>query len=58
LAASFQIAESSARAFSSERRRSAFSQSKMPPQQRQRPFDVVGDRLDFRAHWNDSAFWY
>jgi hypothetical protein len=37
-------------AFSSARRRLAASQSKMPPQQRQRLFDVVGGRLHFSAH--------
>ncbi len=40
----------SASAFSSARRRVAVSQSKMPPQQRQRPSDVAGRRLDLGAH--------
>ena len=41
---------SSALAFSSSRRRVAASQSKMPPQQRERLLDVVGDRLCLGAH--------
>jgi hypothetical protein len=42
-------------AFSSARRRLATSQSKMPPQQRQRLSDVVDDRLRFSAHLPSSC---
>jgi len=41
---------SSARSFSSFRRSFAVSQSKMPPQERQRPLDFIDKRLRFRAH--------
>jgi hypothetical protein len=46
----FQIAASSARAFSSSRRRSALSQSKMPPQQVEGLLDFFDGALDFGAH--------
>jgi hypothetical protein len=49
-AGSFQMAGSSARAFSSSRRRRAASQSKMPPQQGNGLLDVVNGAGDFRAH--------
>jgi hypothetical protein len=41
---------SSAAAFSSARRFCDASQSKMPPQQRQRLLDGLHDRLGFGAH--------
>jgi hypothetical protein len=47
---SFQIEESSARAFSSSRRRRALSQSKMPPQQVGGLLDLVGGALNFGTH--------
>jgi hypothetical protein len=50
---SFQIAESSALAFSSSRRRLEASQSKMPPQQAKGLLDVIGGADDFRAHGGD-----
>jgi len=46
----FQIAGSSALAFSSSRRRVDLSQSKMPPQQGDGLLDVVDGALDFGAH--------
>jgi hypothetical protein len=49
-AGSFQMAESSALAFSSSRRRLAASQSKMPPQQGDGLLDVVGGAADFGTH--------
>jgi hypothetical protein len=48
--ASFQIEGSSARAFSSSRRRLATSQSKMPPQQGDGLLDFVDGAGDFRTH--------
>ena len=50
---SFQMAGSSALAFSSSRRRSDLSQSKMPPQQGDGLLDVVDAALGFRAHGPD-----
>jgi hypothetical protein len=47
---SFQIAESSALAFSSSRRRLAASQSKMPPQQGDGLLDVIDGAGDFGTH--------
>src|SRR5215469_15426392 len=47
---SFQRLGSSTAAFSSARRRVALSQSKMPPQQRQRAPYLVARRLDLSAH--------
>jgi hypothetical protein len=47
---SFQIDGSSERAFSSARRRTALSQSKMPPQQSDGLLHVVDQRRDFSAH--------
>jgi hypothetical protein len=47
---SFQNLGSSAFAFSSSSRRRADSGSKMPPQQRQRLLDLLGDGLHFGAH--------
>jgi hypothetical protein len=44
------MAESSALAFSSSRRRTDLSQSKMPPQQGDRLLDFVDGTLDFGAH--------
>ena len=52
-AGSFQRAGSSARAFSSSRRRSDLSQSKMPPQQGDGLLDVFDAALGFRAHKAD-----
>jgi hypothetical protein len=52
-AASFHSAGSSARLFSSARRASAASQSKMPPQQGNGLLDVVNGARDFRAHGGD-----
>jgi len=49
-AGSFQIAGSSARAFSSSRRRRATSQSKMPPQQGDGLLDIVYGAGDFGTH--------
>jgi hypothetical protein len=49
-ALSFQNFGSSAFAFSSSRRLRAASGSKMPPQQRQRLLDLLGDGLHFGAH--------
>jgi len=48
--ASFQMAGSSALAFSSSRRRLAASQSKMPPQQGDGLLDFVNGAGDFRSH--------
>jgi len=49
-AASFQRAGSSARAFSSASLRTALSQSKKPPQQRERFLDLIDNRLILGAH--------
>jgi hypothetical protein len=43
---------SSARAFSSSRRRKALSQSKMPPQQVDGLLDLVGGALNLGTHGN------
>ena len=47
---SFQRLGSSEMAFSSSRRLTAFSQSKVPPQQRQRLSDRFGGRFDLGSH--------
>jgi hypothetical protein len=49
-AASFQRVGSSALLFSSARRASATSQSKMPPQQRDRLLDLVVEGFGFGGH--------
>jgi hypothetical protein len=49
-AASFQSAGSSARWFSSSRRVTATSQSKMPPQQRDGLLDLFGQGFGFSGH--------
>jgi len=49
-AGSFQIEESSALAFSSSRRRTDLSQSKMPPQQADRLLDFADGAFDFGSH--------
>jgi len=49
-AGSFQIAGSSALAFSSSRRRLALSQSKMPPQQGYGLLDLIGGAGNFWTH--------
>jgi hypothetical protein len=41
--------------FSSSRRRSALSQSKMPPQQRQRFSDLASGRFDLGPHGGASS---
>jgi hypothetical protein len=46
----FQIAASSALAFSSSRRRTDLSQSKMPPQQVDRLLDLVDGAFGLGAH--------
>jgi hypothetical protein len=46
----FQIEASSAFAFSSSRRRTDLSQSKMPPQQGDSLLDVFDGAFDFGAH--------
>jgi len=49
-APSFQRSGLSAAAFSSSSRRSALSQSKMPPQQGQRLLDLLSQMSDLGAH--------
>jgi hypothetical protein len=48
--ASFQSWGFSAAAFSSARRSTAWSQSKMPPQQGETLLDLFGEMLDLGAH--------
>jgi hypothetical protein len=48
--ASFHRSGSSARAFSSARRRVAVSKSKMPPQQSHGLLDLFDERFGFGAH--------
>jgi hypothetical protein len=48
--ASFHSSGDSASAFSSSRRRTALSQSKMPPQQGQTLLDLAGQMADLGAH--------
>jgi hypothetical protein len=52
-----QSAGFSAIAFSSPRRAFALSQSKMPPQQRKRLFDLVDHGEGFRAHGRFPNIW-
>jgi hypothetical protein len=49
-AASFQSSGFSAAAFSSARRSTAWSQSKMPPQQGKALLDVLGKMRDLGSH--------
>src|SRR6185295_19163955 len=51
----FQMAGSSALAFSSARRRVDLSQSKMPPQQGERLLDLFDGALDFGTHGEFSG---
>ena len=53
--ASFQSVGSSARAFSSARRAVATSQSKMPPQQRDRLLDLLVEGVGFGGHGGQLA---
>jgi hypothetical protein len=50
LAVSFQSVGSSASAFNSASRAFDLSKSKMPPQQPDRPLDILDHRFDFAAH--------
>ena len=52
---SFQKSGASALAFSSSRRRTALSQSKMPPQQGERLLDLVDGSFGFCAHLSRST---
>jgi hypothetical protein len=53
--ASFQKSGASAAAFSSARRSTDASKSKMPPQQPDRLLNLGDNRLDLRTHDTDSS---